>query len=209
MGHGRTFMRRSTCSMAMSDSGFFFVFGKSRFVPSTRGSERKRSRAAFDSGTLCSIAPFMCSAGQVQTAPGRLNSSQVARRTSCERAAARIASSNARAAIPCCWRSSTIKGGMPSIGKASWCFTLLTFDGMGSSLSKWPFQRAGYSPSRSAAPSPSQAQPQCARVPEWQSLSSQSRWAAAHPRCDARLRRPPGETRSSGGRTSSACWSTG
>ena len=65
--------------------------------------------AAGDSGTRCSLRPFIRSAGIVQSRSPKLISSQRAPMTSPVRAAVSIANSRARAAMPSCSRNSAMK----------------------------------------------------------------------------------------------------
>ena len=99
-------------------------------------------------GIRCSFLAFIRSDGTVHSAFSRLISCQVAPRTSPERVAVSIVNSSAFAATPERLRKSTIKMPTCEYGRALWCLTFLVLLGAGSTISKLPFHRAGFSPSR-------------------------------------------------------------
>ena len=74
--------------------------GHTKVLPSGTGSPGRACRLPMTFGTRCARLPFIRTAGTVQTAFARSNSSHRAPNTSPDRAAVRMVNSSARAAVP-------------------------------------------------------------------------------------------------------------
>lgn len=111
--------------------------------------DSRRAKAAGLRGTRCSRPLFILCAGTVEVRDPESISGHVARRTSPDLAAVRMANSSARAADPSCLRREFMKLLASDTGSAAWCLGFATLFRAGSCVSRCPRQRAGFRPSRS------------------------------------------------------------
>ena len=87
-------------------------------LSSTSGVDSSSAMAAELSGTRCSRPPFMRAAGTIHVLDAKSISGHLARRTSPDRAAVRIANSRARAPLPSTLASALMKRGISATGSA-------------------------------------------------------------------------------------------
>lgn len=148
-----------TAEMDMSDNIPAFAAKNTYGLPFKRGNPSSIFKASAGSGTRCGRWFFMRAPGIVHTArlsavevlASRLTSSHVMPRTSPDRAAVRTRKRSACAAMPLRWIRSAHQPDASTTARAGWLSNFATLVGLANNSDRFPFHRAGFSPSRCPA----------------------------------------------------------